>query len=78
MCRSDLSTARCGPVVYDYARHSSAGAVVLFTRSSEASLTLQGTSSARGFAELEEWLSGQGGVQLVFSNADSRVYRVTP
>ncbi|HEU5484609.1 MAG TPA: hypothetical protein VFU98_06860, partial [Microlunatus sp.] len=78
MCRSDLSPATCGPIVYDYARHSPAGAVVLFTRSSEASLVLQGASSAHGFAELEEWLSRQGGVELAFSNADSRVYRVTP
>ena len=78
MCRSDLSTPTCGPLVYDYARQSPAGAVVLFTRSSEASLVLQGASSARGFAELEEWLSGQAGVELAFSNADARVYRVTP
>ncbi|WP_307466207.1 glycosyltransferase, partial [Pseudarthrobacter oxydans] len=77
MCRSDLSTATCGPLVYDFARHSPSGAVVLFTRSSEASLVLQG-SSARGFAELEEWLSAQGGVELAFSNVDARVYRVTP
>ena len=78
MCRSDLSTATCGPVVYDFARHSPGGAVVLFTRSSEASLVVQGASSARGVAELEEWLSAQGGVELAFSNGDARVYRVTP
>jgi hypothetical protein len=78
MCRSDLSTAACGPVVYDFARHSPGGAVVLFTRSSEASLVIQGAGSARGLAELEEWLSGQAGVDLAFSNADARVYRVTP
>ena len=78
MCRSDLSTATCGPLVYDFARHSPSGAVVLFTRSSEASLVLQGASSASGFAELEQWLSAQGGVELAFSNVDARVYRVTP
>ncbi|MDQ0680819.1 hypothetical protein QFZ30_004210 [Arthrobacter pascens] len=78
MCRSDLSTATCGPLVYDYARDNPAGAVVLLTRSSEASLVLQGTSSAPGFAELEEWLSTQDGVELAFSNDDARVYRVTP
>ncbi len=78
MCRSDLSTATCGPLVYDYARDNPAGAVVLLTRSSEASLVLQGASSAPGFAELEEWLSTQDGVELAFSNADARVYRVTP
>jgi hypothetical protein len=78
LCRSDLSAAACGPLVYDYARHSPGGAVVLLTRSSEASLVLQGTSSAQGFAELEEWLSVQDGVELEFSNVDARAYRVTP
>ena len=78
ICRSDLTTATCGPLVYDYARHSPAGAVVLLTRSSEASLVLQGASSAQGFDELEEWLGAQDGVELAFSNADARVYRVTP
>ena len=78
LCRSDLSTATCGPLVYNFARHSPGGAVLLLTRSSEASLVLQGASSARGFAELEEWLSAQDGVELAFSNADARVYRVTP
>jgi hypothetical protein len=78
MCRSDLSAATCGPVVYDFARHSPGGAVVLITRSSEASLVIQGASSARSLAELEEWLSAQAGVELAFSNGDARVYRVTP
>jgi hypothetical protein len=78
MCQSDLSTATCGPVVYDFARQGPAGAVVLLMRSSEASLVLQGAGSARGFAELEEWLSAQEGVELAFSNGDARVYRVTP
>lgn len=78
LCRSDLSTGRCGPLVYDFALKNSAGAVVVLTRSSEASLVLQGASSERGFAELEEWFSVQDGVELVFSNVDARVYRVTP
>ncbi len=78
LCRSDLSPATCGPLVYDYARRNPAGAVVLLTRSSEASLVLQGASSASGFAELEEWLGAQDGVELAFSNVDARVYRVTP
>ncbi|BAS11683.1 hypothetical protein AHiyo4_51050 [Arthrobacter sp. Hiyo4] len=78
MCGSDMSTARCGPLVYDYARHSPGGAVMLLTRSSEASLVVQGASSAGGFAELEKWLSVQDGVELAFSNVDARVYRVTP
>ena len=78
MCRSDLSTATCGPVVYDFARHSPGGAVVLFTRSAEASLVVQGASSAQDVAGLEEWLSAQSGVELAFSNGDARVYRVTP
>ena len=51
---------------------------MLFTRSSEASLVLQGAGSAQGVAELEEWLSAQSGVELAFSNGDARVYRVTP
>ncbi|MFC7847426.1 glycosyltransferase [Arthrobacter sp. NPDC057388] len=78
LCRADLSTAKCGPVVYDYARHSPGGAVVLFTRSSEASLVLQGFTSEAGFNELEEWLSTHPGVELAYSNADARAYRVTP
>jgi hypothetical protein len=78
LCPSGLSTATCGPLVYGYARHNSAGAFVLLTRSSEASLVLQGASSARGFDELEKWLSAQNGVELAFSNVDARVYRVTP
>jgi hypothetical protein len=78
LCRADLSTAKCGPVVYDYARHSPGGAVVLFTRSSEASLVLQGFTSEAGFNELEKWLSTHPGVELAYSNADARAYRVTP
>jgi hypothetical protein len=78
LCRADMSPAMCGPLVYAYARRNPAGAVVLLTRSSEASLVLQGISSARGFAELEEWLSAQDGVELAFSNVDARAYRVTP
>ena len=78
LCRSDLSKARCGPLVYDYAGQNPAGAVVLVMRSSEASLVLTGAITAQGFAELEEWFSVQDGVELVFSNADARVYRVTP
>jgi len=78
LCRSDLSTATCGPLVYEDARRDAAGAVVLLTRSSEASLVLQGASSADGFADLEKWLSSQDGVELAFSNADARAYRVTP
>ena len=78
LCRSDLSPATCGPLVYDYARRTPAGAVVLLTRSSEASLVIQGASTPRSFAELEEWLSAQDGVELAFSNVDARVYRVTP
>ena len=78
LCRSDLSAATCGPHVYGYARHNPAGAVLLFTRSSEASLVLKGASSPSGFAELEKWLSLQDGVELAYSNVDSRVYRVAP
>jgi len=78
LCGSGLSTATCGPLVYGYARHNPAGAFVLLTRSSEASLVLQGASSARDFANLEEWLKAQDGVVLVFSNADARVYQVAP
>jgi hypothetical protein len=78
LCPHDLSTATCGPVVYAYARHNSAGAFLLLMRSTEASLVLQGDTTARGFDELEEWLSAQDGVQLAFSNADARVYRVAP
>ncbi|WP_026549069.1 hypothetical protein [Arthrobacter sp. Br18] len=76
LCLADLSPATCGPLVYDYARTNPSGAVVLLTRSSEASLVLQGTSSAGEFAELEEWLSVQDGVELAFSNADARAYVV--
>jgi hypothetical protein len=78
LCQSDLSTATCGPLVYGYARHNPAGAVVLLTRSSEASLILKGAISARGYAELENWLSAQDGVALVFRNVDARAYRVEP
>jgi hypothetical protein len=78
LCPSGLSAAACGPLVYGYARHNSAGAFVLLMRSSEASLVLQGDTSARGFDELEEWLSAQDGVELAFSNADARVYKVGP
>ena len=78
LCQSDLSAETCGPLVYGYARHNPAGAVVLLTRSSEASLVLKGASSARGLAELEQWLSARDGVTLAFSNVDSRAYRVEP
>ena len=78
LCRSDLSAESCGQLVYDYARHNPAGAVVLLTRSSEASLVLKGATSERGFAELEEWLSAQADVELAFSNVDARAYRVPP
>ncbi|WP_306906538.1 glycosyltransferase [Arthrobacter pascens] len=78
LCPSDLSTAKCGPLVYEDARRDPAGAVVLLTRSSEASLVLQGASSASGLADLEKWLSTQDGVELAFSNSDASAYRVTP
>ena len=78
LCRSDLSTATCGPLVYDFARRNPGGAVVLLTRSSEASLVLQGASTAGAFAELEDWLGAQEGVELAYSNSDARAYRVTP
>jgi hypothetical protein len=78
LCPHDLSAATCGPLVYGYARHNSAGAYLLLMRSTEASLVLTGESSTRGFDELEDWLSQQDGVQLAFSNADARVYKVGP
>ncbi|MDQ0924732.1 hypothetical protein QF038_003240 [Pseudarthrobacter sp. W1I19] len=78
LCREDLTTATCGPIVFNYARHNPGGAMMLFMRSSEASVVLQGDSSAQGFAELEEWISMQNGVELAFSNTDARVYRVAP
>jgi hypothetical protein len=73
-----LSAATCGPVVYNFVRHNSQGAFLMFLRSSEASIVLQGESTTEGFAELEEWLSAQDGVRLAFSNAEARVYRMTP
>ena len=78
LCREDLSTATCGPIVYNYARRNPAGAHLLFMRSSEASVVLQGDNSAGEFNELEEWFSMQNGVELVFNNVDARVYRVAP
>lgn len=78
LCPSGMSAAACGPLVYGYARHNSAGAFVLLMRSAEASLVLQGDTSAQAFDDLEEWLSAQDGVQLAFSNADARVYQVGP
>jgi hypothetical protein len=78
LCRSGLSAEACGPLVYGYARHNPAGAVVLLTRSTEASLVLQGATTPNGFDELEAWLSAQDGVELAFTNVDARVYRVTP
>ncbi|MHA7178942.1 glycosyltransferase [Arthrobacter sp. MDB2-24] len=76
LCLKDLAAETCGPAVYDYIRHNPAGGVVLLTRSAEASLVLQGTTTAGEFAELEEWLSAQDGVELAFSNADARAYTV--
>lgn len=78
LCQTDLSAEVCGPLVYNYARHNPAGAVLLLTRSSEASLVLQGATSESGFAELEDWLGAQDGVEFVFGNADARAYRVAP
>jgi hypothetical protein len=78
LCREDLSTETCGPIVYNYAKHNPAGAHLLFMRSSEASVVLQGDSSAGEYTKLEEWFSMQDGVELVFNNVDARVYRVAP
>ncbi|NUS36018.1 MAG: glycosyltransferase [Pseudarthrobacter sp.] len=78
LCKSGLSAATCGPLVYDYARHNPAGGVVLLTRSSEESLVLQGDISEQGFDEFEQWLRSQDSVQLVFSNRDARAYRLAP
>jgi hypothetical protein len=78
LCREDLTTATCGPIVFNYAKNNPGGATMLFMRSSEASVVLQGDSSKEGFAELEEWISMQNGVELAFSNVDARVYKVTP
>ncbi|WP_240721555.1 hypothetical protein [Pseudarthrobacter sp. NamE5] len=78
LCGPELSTMTCGPRLYGCARHNPAGAVVLLMRSSEASLVLRGVTSAQGIQELEKWLGAQDGVELAFSNADARVYRVAP
>ena len=78
LCKSGLSVSVCGPLVYDYARHNPAGGVVLLTRSSEASLVLQGDITEQGFDDFEQWLRNQDTVQLVYSNADARVYRLAP
>jgi hypothetical protein len=76
LCRRDLSAASCGPIFYNYGRHNPAGAFVLLMRSTEASLELQGQSTERNSKELEDWLKAQGGVELIFSNADARIYRL--
>ena len=76
LCQQDLTTATCAPTVYDYARRNPAGAYLVLMRSAEASLVVQGDTTTEGFAEMEEWLSTQDGVELVFQNADARVYRV--
>jgi hypothetical protein len=78
LCSPDLSAGTCGPIVYNFVRHNPQGAFLMFLRSSEASIVLQGESTTEGFAELEEWLSAQNGVRLAFSNAEARVYRMTP
>ena len=78
ICPSDLSAATCGPLIYRYAKHNSAGGYLLLMSSAESSLVVQGQTSQRGFEELEDWLKVQDGVDLAFSNGDARVYRVTP
>ncbi len=78
LCREDLSPATCGPIVYNYAQHNPAGAHLLFMRSSEASVVLQGDNTVDDYTKLEEWFSMQDGVELVFNNVDARVYRVAP
>ncbi|MEV7573791.1 glycosyltransferase [Pseudarthrobacter sp. NPDC089323] len=78
LCSPDLSAATCGPIVYNFVRHNAQGGFLMFLRSSEASIVLQGESTTEGFAELEEWLDAQNGVRLAFSNAEARVYRMTP
>jgi hypothetical protein len=78
LCPSDLSAATCGPLIYRYAKHNSAGGYLLLMSSAESSLVVQGQTSQRGFEELEDWLKVQDGVDLAFSNGDARVYRVTP
>ena len=78
LCRRNMSAASCGPIFYSYGRHNPAGAFVLLMRSTEASLELQGQSSKRNSTEIEEWLKAQSGVELVFSNADARIYRLPP
>jgi hypothetical protein len=78
LCPSDLSAGTCGPLIYGYARHNVAGGYLLLLRSSESSLVVQGQTTTQGFDELENWLSDQDGVNLVFSNSDARVYRVGP
>ncbi|MDQ0662313.1 hypothetical protein QFZ35_000811 [Arthrobacter ulcerisalmonis] len=78
LCPSDLSAATCGPLVYHFAKHNSAGGYLLLMSSAESSLVVQGQTTQRGFEELEDWLSSQDGVQLAYSNSDARVYRVEP
>jgi hypothetical protein len=62
LCRRNLSAASCGPIFYNYGRHNPAGAFVLLMRSTEASLELQGMSTERNSAEIEDWLKAQAGV----------------
>ncbi|MFP5313242.1 MAG: hypothetical protein ACLGH7_12715 [Actinomycetes bacterium] len=78
LCPTDLSAAACGPVIFNYAKHSTGGGFLLLTRSSESSLVIQGQITPQGFDDLENWLAAQEGVQLAFGNDDARVYKVAP
>ncbi|HET7475683.1 MAG TPA: glycosyltransferase [Dermatophilaceae bacterium] len=75
-CGPAFQAAPCVAAVLAAGRHNPKGALVILTRSGESSLTTQGLAAPDQVRKLKVLLAAERGVQLAYTNADARIYRI--
>jgi hypothetical protein len=78
LCGPRLSGVECSNAVVGAARRNTQGALVMLSRASKSSLVLQGLMTSQAFDDFEVALARRVGVELVYQNADARIYRIEP
>jgi len=78
LCGPRLSGVDCSNAVVGAARRNTEGGLVMLSRASKSSLVLQGLMSSQAFDDFEVALARRVGVELVYQNADARIYRIEP
>jgi hypothetical protein len=78
ICEADYSPTACVVVLQHLAEHAGSvgGITLLLTRGNQASLEMQGQMTDDEFARFEAGIAGLTGTQLLYSNADARVYHL--